>query len=101
MINYNYLLNEVEFKRYQAMIRVTYRPDATVNDISDLLRAVPGVLTIVQVDHDYQKRYAILKAKLLSTKSPEEAYENFKSTSVEKIPEVLKIEVAKNTIEIK
>jgi hypothetical protein len=95
------LINETEFKRYQAMIRVTYSPDATINDISDYLRAIPGVLTIVQVTHDYQQRFAILKAKILSSKNPKDAYDHFKSLSVKKIPQVKKIEIAKNTIEIK
>ena len=76
MIKIEDLLSEVEFKRYQAVVRVTYRPSTTVNDISDFLRAIPGVLTIVQVDHDYQKRFAILKAKILSTKEPKVAYNN-------------------------
>ena len=44
---------------------------------------------------------AILKAKILSTKTPKDAFEAFRIASVEKIPEVLKIEVAKNTIEVK
>ena len=42
-----------------------------------------------------------MKVKLLTTKPASEAYNSFKNTSIQRIPEVKKIEVAEKTIEKK
>lgn len=99
MILLEELLAEIEFSVYQAMIRVTHTEDITVQDLGELLRAVPGVLTIVQVDHDGDSNTAVMKAKILTTKSAQEAFSAFKKNSFERIPNAKKIEVAEKTIE--
>jgi len=95
------LLTELQFSIYQAMVRVNHTEDVTVQDIGEMLRAMPGVLTIGQVSHNAENNTAVLKVKLLTTKPASEAFASFKSTSVQRIPEVKKIEIADKTIEKK
>lgn len=95
------LLSEIQFSIYQAMVRVGHTEDVTVQDIGEMLRAIPGVLTVGQVSHNSDNNTAIMKVKLLTTKTASEAFASFKSTSVQRIPEVKKIEVAEKTIEKK
>ena len=95
------LISEIEFSIYQAMIRVGHSEDITVQDVGEMLRAMPGVLTVNQVSHDGNNNTAIMKVKLLTTKPPIEAYASFKNTSIQRIPEVKKVEVAEKTIEKK
>jgi hypothetical protein len=83
------------------MVRVNHTEDVTVQDIGEMLRAMPGVLTIGQVSHNGDNNTAVLKVKLLTTKPASEAFASFKSTSVQRIPEVKKIEIADKTIEKK
>ena len=95
------LLSEIQFSIYQAMVRVGHTEDVTVQDIGEMLRAIPGVLTVGQVSHKSDNNTAIMKIKLLTTKTASEAFASFKNTSVQRIPEVKKIEVAEKTIEKK
>lgn len=91
-------LKEAHFNIYQAVARFTHTEDIRVQDLGDMLRAVEGVVTIVQVDHNYEKHTAIMKVKVLSTKGAKEAYAEFKSKALPYIPELKKVEVAMNTI---
>ena len=95
------LLSELQFSIYQAMVRVGHSEDVTVQDIGVMLRAMPGVLTIGQVSHDANNNTAIIKVKLLTTKPASEAFASFKTTSIQRIPEVKKLDVAAKTIEKK
>lgn len=101
MIKFKDILAEIQFSIYQAMVRVSHTEDINVQDIGELLRAIPGVLTVVQISHNSDNSTAIMKVKLLTTKSAEEAFKAFKQNSISKIPEVKKIEVAEQTIEKK
>ena len=95
------LISEIQFSIYQAMVRVGHSEDVTVQDVGEMLRAIPGVLTVGQVSHNSDNNTAIMKVKILTTKPPSEAFTSFKNTSVQRIPEVKKIEVAEKTIEKK
>ena len=95
------LISEIQFSIYQAMVRVGHSEDITVQDVGEMLRAIPGVLTVGQVSHNSDNNTAIMKVKILTTKTASEAFASFKSTSVQRIPEVKKIEVAEKTIEKK
>ena len=95
------LISEIQFAIYQAMVRIGHSEDVTVQDVGEMLRAIPGVLTVNQVSHNSDNNTAIMKIKILTTKTASEAFASFKSTSVQRIPEVKKIEVAEKTIEKK
>ena len=74
------LLSEIQFSIYQAMVRVGHTEDVTVQDIGEMLRAIPGVLTVGQVSHNSDNNTAIMKIKLLTTKTASEAFASFKNT---------------------
>ena len=95
------IISEIQFSIYQAMVRVGHSESITVQDVGEMLRAMPGILTVSQVSHDGDNNTAIMKVKLLTTKTAAEAFLSFKTTSIQKIPEVRKIEVAEKTIEKK
>ena len=95
------LISEIQFSIYQAMVRVGHSEDITVQDVGEMLRAIPGVLTVGQVSHNSDNNTAIMKVKLLTTKPASEAFASFKNTSIQRIPEVKKVEVADKTIEKK
>jgi hypothetical protein len=95
------LISEIQFSIYQAMVRVGHSEDITVQDVGEMLRAIPGVLTVGQVSHNSDNNTAIMKVKILTTKPASEAFASFKNTSIQRIPEVKKVEVADKTIEKK
>ena len=95
------LISEIQFSIYQAMVRISHAEDVTVQDVGEMLRAMPGILTVNQVSHNSDNNTAIMKVKLLTTKPASEAFASFKNTSIQRIPEVKKIEVAEKTIEKK
>lgn len=95
------IIAEIQFSIYQAMVRIGHSESITVQDVGEMLRAMPGVLTVSQVSHNSENNTAIMKVKLLTTKTPSEAFLSFKNTSINRIPEVRKIEVAQKTIEKK
>ena len=82
------LISEIQFSIYQAMVRIGHSEDITVQDVGEMLRAIPGVLTVNQVSHNSDNNTAIMKIKILTTKTASEAFASFKSTSVQRIPEV-------------
>ena len=95
------LISEIQFSIYQAMVRIGHSEDVTVQDVGEMLRAIPGVLTVSQVSHNSDNNTAIMKVKILTTKTASEAFTSFKNTSIQRIPEVKKVEVAEKTIEKK
>jgi hypothetical protein len=95
------LISEIQFSIYQAMVRIGHSEGVTVQDVGEMLRAMPGVLTVNQVSHNSDNNTAIMKVKILTTKPASEAFNSFKNTSIQRIPEVKKIEVAEKTIEKK
>ena len=95
------IISEIQFSIYQAMVRIGHSEDVTVQDIGEMLRAMPGVLTVGQVSHDSNNNTAIMKVKILTTKPASEAFASFKNTSIQRIPQVKKVEVADKTIEKK
>lgn len=95
------IISEIQFSIYQAMARISHSEEITVQDVGEMLRAIPGVLTVSQVSHDGNTNTAIMKVKILTTKPASEAFASFKNTSVQRIPEVKKIEIAEKTIEKK
>ena len=84
------LISEIQFSIYQAMVRIGHSEDVTVQDVGEMLRAMPGVLTVGQVSHNSDNNTAIMKVKLLTTKPASEAFASFKNTSIQRIPEVKK-----------
>ncbi len=79
------LISEIQFSVYQAMVRIGHTEDVTVQDVGEMLRAMPGVLTVGQVSHNGDNNTAIMKVKLLTTKPASEAFASFKNTSFKEV----------------
>jgi hypothetical protein len=95
------LITEIQFSIYQAMVRISHSEDVTVQDVGEMLRAVPGVLTVTQVSHEPAGNTAIMKVKVLTTKTAQETFAAFKQNAISRVPEIKKLEVAEKTIEKK
>lgn len=92
------LLTEIEFKTYEAMVKVVYKDSTT--KLAELLRALPGVTTVTLAS-DLGKGRQVLKVKLISQKSAIEAFNSFKNNAMSKYSTVVGVKVAGKTIEEK
>jgi hypothetical protein len=93
------LISEIDnYSMYRVITRFTHTEDVTVQDLGNLLRAVEGVVTIVQVDHDFYKKTAVMKVKVITNQSPQLALKNFKVRSLRDIPSLKRVEFAMNTL---
>lgn len=95
------LINEINYSTYQGMVRITYAEDSSINEISELVRALPGITVVTQAGHNDLNNTAVFKVKIVSTKTGEEAFNEFKQTAIKKLPPVRKIEIGTQTIEKK
>lgn len=101
MIKIKDLITESDFNIYQAMARISHTEDINVQDVGEMLRGVPGVSTIVQIEHNSDNNTAIMKVKIITTKTAAEGFKAFVDNSVKRLPQVRKIEIAEKTIEKK
>lgn len=98
MITKRVISEESQFSMYRVITRFTHTEDITVQELGNLLRAVEGVVTIVQVDHDFYKKTAVMKVKIITNQSPKVSLKNFKVRSLRSIPSLKKVEFAMNTL---
>lgn len=95
------ILLEIEFNTYEAQIRVQYSEDINSADLADIIRALPGVITVTNAG-DIGEQVASFKVKLISQKTGEEAFSSLKDNAVDKYSSVIvNIEVGNETIEEK
>ncbi len=95
------IISEIKFSIFQGICRITHSEDINVQDVAELFRALPGVVTVTQLSHDSDKHTAVMKIKILSTKDAQFGYEALKKNAIKRIPQVYKLEVASKTIERK
>lgn len=95
------IISEITFSMYQAIIRFTHSDDVNVQDIAEMVRALPGVVTVTQLSHDTDRHTAVMKVKILTTKNAEYGYESLKRNALKRVPSIKKLEVAAKTIEKK
>ena len=93
------LLTEIEFKTYEAMVKVVYKDDSTTK-IAELMRALPGVTTVTLAS-DLGNGRQVLKVKLISQKSAPEAFNSLKNNALSKYSTIVGVKVADKTIEEK
>lgn len=94
------IILEIEYKSYEAMVQVTYGEEGA-EGYDDALRALPGVTTVTKANSDAASGKTTYKVKLITQKTPEEAFEAFKSNATSKYTNVVSVEVGANTIEEK
>ena len=95
------IISEIQYSMYQCIVRITHSKDINVQDVSELFRALPGVVTVTQLSHDSERHTATMKMKILTTKDAATGFAALKTNAIKRIPEVKKLEVADKTIEKK
>jgi hypothetical protein len=93
------IISEVEFYTYEGMVQVIYQ-DVNSSKVAELIRALPGVTTVTLASDEGDNRET-LKVKLISQKSPLEAFQAMKVNALNKYPPIKVVNIAKNTIERK
>ena len=61
------LREQIDFKTYEGMVQVIYDGSENINNLAELLRALPGVTTVTTASGDGDNRET-LKVKLISQK---------------------------------
>ena len=82
------------------MVRVSYG-EVEANKLGDVLRALPGVLTVTNAGGNAEAKNSTFKVKIISQKAPEEAYQAFENNAISKYSFINKVEVGTETIEEK
>ena len=59
------ILSEVEFNKFEGMVKVTYENEEA-KYLGDVLRALPGVLTVTDAGGDAEAGTKTFKVKLIS-----------------------------------
>jgi hypothetical protein len=94
------IIEQIIFSTYEGMVRVLYK-EGESEDLAELLRALPGITTVTNAGSSTDMGTMTFKVKLITQKDAEEAFESFKSNATEKYPNIIKIEIANETIEEK
>ena len=94
------IILEIEYKSYEAMVQVTYGEEGA-EGYDDALRALPGITTVTKANSDAEAGKTTYKVKLITQKTPEEAFTAFKTNAETKYTNVIAVEVGANTIEEK
>lgn len=93
------IISEIEFFTYEAMVQVVYK-DIAPTKLAELIRALPGVTTVTLAT-DMGEGREVLKVKLISQKSGQEAFQALKNNAIKKYPPIKMVKVGDNTIERK
>ncbi len=94
------IIEQIVFSTYEGMVRVVYK-EGESEDLAELLRALPGITTVTNAGSSSEMTTMTFKVKLISQKDVEAAFESFKSNATSKYTNILKIEIANETIEEK
>ena len=94
------IIEQIVFNTYEGMVRVMYKEGESEN-IAELLRALPGITTVTNAGSSSEMGAMTFKVKLITQIQAEEAFEAFKSNATSKYPNIIKIEIANETIEEK
>ena len=99
---YNDLTAE-DIKEIESLLNIGVRVKdiEKANKLGDVLRALPGVLTVTNAGANAEAKSSTFKVKIISQKSPEEAYNAFKSNAESKYSFINQVEIGIETIEEK
>lgn len=94
------IILEIDYKSYEGMVQVTFGEEGA-EGYDDALRALPGVTTVTKASANADAGKVNYKVKLITQKTPEEAFEAFKTNAIAKYSNVIAVEIGDNTIEEK
>lgn len=99
------LLQESGFAQYTAMVRFHYNRDNTslgAEKIAEMVRAIPGATRVSTVSLDKDHGIGIFSVKIISMKTPKEAFQALKQNALERYQGLITgVEVGSGTIEVK
>lgn len=93
------LLTEIQFRIYKLVVRCHYKDGTNIEDLEDMVRAIPGVLIVKSIGHDSKFHFVDFSIKLLTSKEAETALDNFRQSVGRSISVVSKLEI--NTSSVK
>lgn len=102
----NLLTEGVKFYQYKALVRIKYTKDPEYNmgaeKLAEILRAIPSATRVSTASLDRTEGVGIFNVRLISQKSPKEAFIAFKKNCLTKFKRIiLKVEIAVGSIETK
>ena len=89
---------ELGFKHYQALVRVSYRDTLTAQEVGDVIRASSGVTRVTNAGDSGKSKHIIFRLKLMSKKPAADAFTALKERILSGIPAITKFEVAGKTV---
>ena len=92
------IILEAKFQTHTGMVRIRYKDEVTTQDVAELIRASSGVTIVSTAGHDEVTNIATLKVKVVSKKSPLEAFKALKRRVLKKIPVITAFEIGEKTI---
>lgn len=92
------ILGEAVYTPYRAMIQVISQ-DTSPSVLADLIRALPGVTTCTIANSDPTSKRYTFKVKIITQKTPSEAFTALKTSATSKYTEVGSLKVAEKSIE--
>ena len=95
------IISEINFYTYLGMIKVAFSDSTTTTEVSELLRALPGVTTVAPTGTTDIKNVEVYKIRLISQKKGSEAFKSLKDSAVRRYPMIKRVDIAFKTIEKK
>jgi len=87
----------INFNTYEGMVQVIYDESEGSTKVAELIRALPGVTTVTLASDEGRGRET-LKVKLISQKSPKEAFDSMKKNAISKYTPIRVVNIAYKTI---
>lgn len=94
------MVNEQKvFNLYQGLVRVKHTEDTTASEVSDFIRAMPGVTRVSAIDSNEDAKIVILKVKILTSKPGTVIFEKLKKDTFRLVPNIKRVEISNKSIE--
>jgi len=94
------IIEQIVFNTYEGMVRILHKEGESEN-MAELLRALPGVTTVTNAGSSSEMGAMTFKVKVISQKEGKEAFNAFKTNATSKYDNIIKIEIAEETIQEK
>lgn len=92
------IILEAKYTPFRAMVQVVSK-DASPSVLADLLRALPGVTTVTIAGSDESISRYTFKIKIITQKTPKEAFSALKNNAMSRYSEVNAFKVAIKSVE--
>lgn len=106
MISFKQLLEEVSFYQYRAIVLFRYSDEENkgmgAEKLAEMVRALPGATRVSTASLNKEKGEAIMDVRLISQKSPKEAFLALKKNALKRFAgSILDVKIGTGTVEKK